>query len=129
MTPSERIGFITQSVRVPIATGSLIILVIAMYDEEDNPLINRALINKLYMDAAEMESEGYIKYTREQNVSSDINANFGPAVIIEGNETHTRTAVVTLDISKFFAKRMVPEGVSQNVNISITQAVVYGLVR
>ncbi len=36
------------------------------------------------MDAAEREPEGYIKYTGEQNVSSDIIANFGPAVIIEG---------------------------------------------
>jgi glyceraldehyde 3-phosphate dehydrogenase len=122
----NKIGFIAQSVRIPIATGSLIILVIAMYDEEDNPLITRALINKIYMDAAEMETRGYIKYTDEQNVSSDIIANFIPAVIIEGNETHTRTAVVTLDIAKFYAKGMAPEGVSQNVNIPITQAVVYG---
>jgi glyceraldehyde 3-phosphate dehydrogenase len=122
----NRIGFIAQSVRIPIATGSLIILVIAMYDEEENPLVNRALINRIYNDAAERETRGYIKYTDEQNVSSDIIANFGPAVIIEGNETHTRTAVVNLDISKFYAKGVVLEGAGQNVNIPITQAVVYG---
>ena len=122
----NKIGFIAQSVRVPIATGSLIILVIAMYDEEDNPLINRTLINKVYKDAAERETRGYIKFTEEQNVSSDIVANFGPAVIIEGNETHTRTAVVTLDIARFYPKGLAPDGVSQNVNIPITQAVVYG---
>jgi len=122
----NRIGFIAQSVRVPIATGSLIILVIAMYDEEENPLINRALINKIYSDAAERETRGYIKYTDEQNVSSDIIANYGPAVIIEGNETHTRTAVVTLDAVRFYAKGAAPAGAEHNINIPITQAVVYG---
>ncbi|HMK59799.1 MAG TPA: glyceraldehyde 3-phosphate dehydrogenase NAD-binding domain-containing protein [Dissulfurispiraceae bacterium] len=122
----NKIGFIAQSVRVPIATGSLIILVIAMYDEEENPLINRALINKIYFDAAERETKGYIKYTDEQNVSSDIIANYGPAVIIEGNETHTRTAVVTLDASRFYAKGAIPEGMERNINVPITQAVIYG---
>ena len=122
----NRIGFIAQSVRVPIATGSLIILVIAMYDEEDNPLINRALINKIYLDAAEREIKGYIKYTEEQNVSSDIIGCFGPAVIIEGNETHTRTAVVSLDIGRHYAKGTAPEGVGPIMKIPITQAVVYG---
>ena len=61
------------------------------------------------MDAAERELEGHIKYTGEQNVSSGIIANFGPAEIIEGNEAHTRTAVVTPDISKFFAKGWFPK--------------------
>ncbi len=122
----NKIGFIAQSVRVPIATGSLIILVIAMYDEEDNPLINRALINKIYADAAARETKPYIKYTEEQNVSSDIVGSFGPAVIIEGNETHTRTAVVSLDIAKYYTGGALAEGACPGVKIPITQAVVYG---
>ncbi|MGE5300833.1 MAG: glyceraldehyde 3-phosphate dehydrogenase NAD-binding domain-containing protein [Acidobacteriota bacterium] len=118
------IGFIAESVRIPISTGSLIILVIAFHDEEDNPLINRNLINGIYRDAALREKRGYLKYTEEQNVSADIIGYFGPAAIIEGNETHTRTAVVTLDLSKRYEK--VPEGTESGLNIPITQAVTYG---
>ncbi len=118
------IGFIAESVRIPISTGSLIILVIAFHDEEDNPLINRNLINGIYRDAALREKRGYLKYTEEQNVSADIIGYFGPAAIIEGNETHTRTAVVTLDLSKRYEK--IPEGFESGLNIPITQAVTYG---
>lgn len=118
------IGFIAESVRIPITTGSLIILVIAFHDEEDNPLINRKLINSIYREAALREKRGYLKYTEEQNVSADIIGYFGPATIIEGNETHTRTAVVTLEMEKLFEK--VPEGAGPGLNIPITQAVIYG---
>jgi glyceraldehyde 3-phosphate dehydrogenase len=118
------IGFIAESVRIPITTGSLIILVIAFHDEEENPLINRALINGIYRDAAAREKRGYLKYTEEQNVSADIIGYFGPAAIIEGNETHTRTAVVTLDLSKRYEN--VPQGIGPGLNIPITQAVTYG---
>ncbi len=118
------IGFIAESVRIPVTTGSLIILVIAFHDEEDNPLINRKLINGIYSDAALREKRGYLKYTEEQNVSADIIGYFGPAAVIEGNETHTRTAVVTLDMSKLYGK--VPEGAGSGLNVPITQAVTYG---
>jgi glyceraldehyde 3-phosphate dehydrogenase len=118
------IGLIAESVRIPITTGSLIILVIAFHDEEDNPLITRNLINGIYRDAALREKRGYLKYTEEQNVSADIIGCFGPAAIIEGNETHTRTAIVTLDLSKRYEK--VPEGTGPGLNIPITQAVTYG---
>jgi glyceraldehyde 3-phosphate dehydrogenase len=124
----NKIGFIAESVRVPISTGSLIILVIAMHDEEDNPLINRELINKVFRNATEKEKRGYIKFTEEQNVSSDIIGNFGPVTIIEGNETHTRTAIVSLDLNKFckMAATSSGEGASPKLNIPITQAVIYG---
>ena len=118
------IGFIAESVRIPITTGSLIILVIAFHDEEENPLITRSLINGIYRDAAAKEKRGYLKYSEEQNVSSDIVGCFGPAAIIEGNETHTRTAVVTLDMGKLCER--LPEAAVSPLNIPITQAVTYG---
>ncbi|HXX57190.1 MAG TPA: glyceraldehyde 3-phosphate dehydrogenase NAD-binding domain-containing protein [Thermodesulfovibrionales bacterium] len=118
------IGFIAESVRIPTTTGSLIILVIAFHDEEDNPLINRALINGIYRDAAVKEKRGYLKYTDEQNVSTDIIGYFGPAAIIEGNETHTRTAVVTLDVARLCGE--VREGAGATLNIPITQAITHG---
>jgi len=123
----NKIGFIAESVRIPTTTGSLIILIVALYDEPGSPAINRALINDIYRDAEKREKRGYIKYTDEQNVSSDIIGQFGPATTIEGNETHTRTAFVTLDLSKLFK---VPESLAgqlpSNIEIPVTQTSIYG---
>ncbi len=123
----NRIGFMAESVRVPIATGSLIILVVTVYEETVKPTINRNLINNIYREAAQREKRGYIKYTNEQNVSSDIIGFYGPATIIEGHETHTRTANITFDLRKFYK---IPEGslasLPANTEIPVTQAVIYG---
>lgn len=123
----NKIGFIAESVRIPTTTGSLIILVVALYDEPGSPAINRALINDIYRNAEKREKRGYIKYTDEQNVSSDIIGQFGPATTIEGNETHTRTAFVTLDLSKLYK---VPESLAgqlpSNIEIPVTQTSIYG---
>ncbi len=118
------IGLMAESVRVPLATGSLIILVIAFHDEQDTPRINRDLLNSIYLNKEKTDGQGYLKYTEEQNVSRDIVGYFGPAAIIEGNETRTRTAFVTLDISTVCST--VQPGLPTDLNIAITQAVVYG---
>ncbi len=123
----NKIGFIAESVRIPTTTGSLIILVVALCDEPGSPAINRTLINDIYRDAEKREKRGYIKYTDEQNVSSDIIGQFGPATIIEGNETHTRTAFVTLDLSKLYkAPESITGQLPTNLEIPITQASIYG---
>ncbi len=118
----KNIGFIAQSVRVPIVTGSLIILVVAFRDEEEN-LISGDLINKIYKDASEKETRGYLLFTEDQKVSTDIIGFFGPAAIIEGSETHTRTAMITLDISKMCT---VGKPSIDKLQIPVTQAVIYG---
>ncbi|MCX8034090.1 MAG: glyceraldehyde-3-phosphate dehydrogenase [Thermodesulfovibrio sp.] len=118
----KNIGFIAQSVRVPIITGSLIILVVAFRDEEGN-LINGELINKIYRDAAERETRGYLLFTDDQKVSTDIIGFFGPAAIIEGSETHTRTAMITLDISNMC---VMGAPAVDKLQIPVTQAVIYG---
>lgn len=124
----NRIGFMAESVRVPITTGSLIILVVTLHEETDRPSINRNLINSIYREASEREKRGYIKYTDEQNVSSDIIGFFGPAAIIEGHETHTRTAYITLDISKFYKipSETLTGSNPGTIEIPITNAVIYG---
>ena len=43
----KSIGFIAESVRVPTTAGSLIVLVLNLQDELDNP-IKRGLINEIY---------------------------------------------------------------------------------
>lgn len=123
----KQIGFSAESVRIPTSAGSLIILVVTFSDEVGGPAINRTLLNNIYRDAEQKEKRGYIRYTDEQNVSSDIVGHFGPATIIEGHETHTRTAFITLDLSKFCAMpaeymKKLPE----KIQIPITQAVIYG---
>jgi glyceraldehyde 3-phosphate dehydrogenase len=123
----NQIGFSAESVRIPTSAGSLIILVVTFSDEVGGPSINRNLLNNIYRDAEKKEKRGYIKYTDEQNVSSDIVGHFGPAAIIEGHETHTRTAFATLDLSKFSKlpanlRKQLPE----RLEIPITQAVMYG---
>ena len=123
----NRIGFMAESVRIPITTGSLIILVITLRDETDKPPVNAQIINRIYQDAAKREKRGYIKFTTEQNVSSDIIGLIGPAAIIEGHETHTRTAYVTLDPRKHL--KLPSESVSAmpaDPEIPITNAVIYG---
>jgi glyceraldehyde 3-phosphate dehydrogenase len=123
----NQIGFSAESVRIPTSAGSLIILVVTFCDEVGVPAINRTLINNIYRDAGEKEKRGYIKYTDEQNVSSDIVGHFGPATIIEGHETHTRTAFATLELSKF-SKLPVDllKQLPEHLEIPITQAVIYG---
>jgi len=122
-----KIGFIAESVRVPTNTGSLIILIVAFHDELGDPKINRSLINNIYKEFEQREKRGYMKYSGEQNVSVDITGMFGPATIIEGSETHTRTAFASLELSKV-AK--IPESVlgscPTHIDIPITQASIYG---
>ena len=48
----KRIGFIAESVRIPITTGSLIILVVLIQDESMRNPISREKINDIYRQAA-----------------------------------------------------------------------------
>lgn len=95
----KRIGFIAESVRVPISTGSLIILVVMIQDESMRNPINREKINQIYRDAVKHYPEGYLVYSDEQNVSSDIIGSPRAAAVIEGHENHTRTAAVRIDMA------------------------------
>ncbi len=124
----EEIGFIAESVRIPTATGSLIILVLNLQEDPSGNFIKRELVNDVYRQAAELDHRGYLHYTDKQNVSGDIVGVPRAAAIIEGHETHTRTAELTLDLKK------VP-GLDQNIVSSlkaplirtpVTQAVIYG---
>ncbi len=123
----NKIGFMAESVRVPLTTGSLIILVITLYDEPDKEPVNRTIINNIYREAAKREKRGYIMYTDEQNVSSDIIGLHGPATIIEGHETHTRTANISLNIKKLYKiPTEVAACVPENIEIPVTNAAIYG---
>ena len=124
----KQIGFIAESVRVPLTTGSLIILVINLQEDPSGEPIRRDTINKIYSDTAGSDPHGYLQYTDEQNVSSDIIGMPRVATIIEGHETHTRTADVAIDLKKVSG---IPAGILTKLDqtyakVSITQAVIYG---
>jgi len=123
----KKIGFIAESVRVPVSTGSLIILVVNIQEEEENPSINRNVINDIYRRAA-ASPHGYLVYTDEQNVSADIIAMPKAACIIEGHETHTRTAEVTVDLNRLagIRKELLRDLEETEARIPLTQVVIYG---
>lgn len=116
------IGFMAESVRIPTTTGSLIILVVNLQDELDNP-IKRNAINAIYKGYSEINP--YLKFSEEQNVSSDIIGLPAAAAVIEGSETHTRTANIQVNLAKVKADSLRP-GADPIVNVPVTQAVVYG---
>jgi len=119
------IGFIAESVRIPTSTGSLVILVVNLQEEVSGPWIRREDINEMYRKASEHDQRGYLQYTEEQNVSSDIIGLPRAAAVIEGHETHTRSAELKVNIERFC--RLSPGmEVGGDLRIAITQAVVYG---
>lgn len=91
----KHIGFIAESVRVPVTTGSLIILVMMIQDESMRSPINREKINDIYKNAVS-HYPGYLVYSEAQNVSSDIIGLPRAAAVIEGHENHTRTSAVRI---------------------------------
>ncbi len=124
----KAIGFIAESVRIPTTTGSLIILVVNLQEELSGETIRRETINQIYRQVSTDDPNGYLLYTDEQNVSGDIIGLPKAAAIIEGRETHTRTADVSIDFNKCTG---VPKEILDNygqttVTTSITQAVIYG---
>ena len=114
----KQIGFIAESVRIPTSSGSLIILVVNFQDDEGQP-IKRELINSVYSNYGRQSS--YLQYADEQLVSSDIIGNPAAAAVIEGRETHTRTANISVNLGQFNCA-----GAPDRVEVPVTQAVIYG---
>jgi len=124
----EEIAFIAESVRIPVTTGSLIILVINFQEEPSGPFITRDTINDIFHAAATQSTHGYLHYTNKQNVSSDIIGLPRVAAIIEGYETHTRTAEATIDLQKVpgIEKAALANPRNMIIRVPVTQAVIYG---
>lgn len=128
----KEIGFIAESVRIPTATGSLIILVVNFQGDPSGDPIRREVINRIYRDAAARDRRGRLFYSEKQNVSSDIIGFPRAAAIIEANETHTRTAEVNIDLHKLCglpgSSASIAPGPTDDdlARIAITQAVIYG---
>jgi glyceraldehyde 3-phosphate dehydrogenase len=122
------IGFIAESVRIPTATGSLIILVMNFQEELNKKPIRRDLINSIYESAAKADTKGYLIYTDKQNVSSDIIGTPRAAAVIEGHETHARTGAINIHLEhvRGIDKAILDQIKDQVASIQVTQAVIYG---
>ena len=97
-------------------------------DQSDGNTITRDRINNIYQEAAAREKRGYLIFTDEQNVSSDIIGYPLAAAIIEGSETHTRTANIGFDLAKIqgFPTNILSQMPQTTVHIPVTKVVVYG---
>jgi glyceraldehyde 3-phosphate dehydrogenase len=125
----QKIGFIAESVRVPLTTGSLIILTVNIQDESLENHITKDLINNIYKEASESKYKGYLIFSMEQNVSTDIIGYPKAAAIIEGRETHTRTALAKVDLLKAcrgLSEEKIKDILCSHIEVPITQVVVYG---
>ncbi len=121
-------GFMAESVRIPTSTGSLTILTLNLQADEEGRPIQRDAINEIYRTAAEGSYNGYLEYTETSNVSSDIIGFPSAATIIEGTETHTRTAFSRINLNRLAG---LPEEVKaalgdKTLEVPVTQAVIYG---
>jgi glyceraldehyde 3-phosphate dehydrogenase len=124
----EHIGFIAESVRVPVSSGSLIILVLSIQESPSKEPVRGGVINSVYDQAAQLDPNGYLKYTEKQNVSGDILGSPQAAAVIEGDETHTRTADLSLDLASIpgFSPSVLKSLTDTVVRAPVTQAVIYG---
>jgi glyceraldehyde 3-phosphate dehydrogenase len=119
----KSIGFIAESVRIPTSSGSLIVLVLNLQDELDNP-IKRTLLNSIYEEYA--KASPYLIYSAEQNVSSDILGMPRAAVVIESTETHTRTASIRVNLQNLKNFKFEDGATPPILEVPLTQAVIYG---
>ncbi len=124
----EQIGFIAESVRIPTSSGSLIILVLNIQEEISGESVRREKINNIYREAAARDINKYLHYTERQNVSCDIIGLPRAAAVVEGHETHTRTAEVTINLEKVpgLEKEIIATLKNTIVRVPVTQAVIYG---
>ena len=124
----KEIAFIAESVRVPVSSGSLIILVINLQEEPGGQFVGREMINAIYRQTAADIPEGYLYYTDQQNVSADIIGLPKVAAIIEGHETHARTAEANINLAKIpgLGRDLPPKRLEDLIRIPVTQAVIYG---
>ncbi len=124
----EEIAFIAESVRIPVQTGSLIILVLNLQEEPSGPFITRDTINDIFELAARENPQGYLHFTNKQNVSGDIIGMPQVATTIEGHETHTRTAEAAIDLKKVpgLEKKAFANLHESIIRVPVTQAVIYG---
>ena len=126
----REIGFMADSVRVPIPTESLIILNVTFQSRigaDGRSSVNRDLLNRIYQEAAAGTQKGLLYCSEEQNVPADVQG-MRAAVVIEAVETHTRTSFVDIDLSQVQGiEPKALEGLSgSHIRVPVTHAKIFG---
>ena len=101
MPEISSIGFLADSVRIPIPTASLIILNCTFQsklDADGSSLVNRQSVNRIFQEYALYPDSGVV-FSENQNVSTDMIGE-PAAVVIEGFETHARTGFARVDLAE-----------------------------
>ena len=130
LPPIRQIGFMADSVRIPVPTESLIILNLTFQSQigpDGRSSIERELLNRIYQEAADGTQKGLLVYSEDQNVPADVSG-MRAAVVIEAVETHTRTGFVDLDLAQ--VPGVAPETLEplrdSRIQVPVTHAKVFG---
>ncbi|HOE18371.1 MAG TPA: glyceraldehyde 3-phosphate dehydrogenase NAD-binding domain-containing protein [Syntrophorhabdaceae bacterium] len=127
----KNIGFMADSIRVPINTESLIVLNATFQSQfnEDGTRtpVTTKTINDIYKKASEKDLEHLLIYSTEQNVSTDL-IGMNAAIVIEGQFNHTRTAFIDVDVSRIpNIPAAIKTGASKNMlRIPVVHAKIFG---
>lgn len=124
------VGFMADSVRIPIPTESLIILNMTFQTrmtDGDRSTLTREVLNEIYAGAADPSGDGLLVFSDRQNVPADVTG-VRAAVVIEGVETHTRTGFVTVDLRSLLG--LAPETrerlAAEVIRVPVTHAKIFG---
>lgn len=118
-------GFMADSIRIPTTSVSLIALNITFnsrLNENGMPFINAEHIKNIYKLAANGAQKDLLYFSTKQNVSVDL-LGFPAAIVIEGNEIHTRTGFLNVPYEVLSS---VGIGNIKDVNIPVTHAKIMG---
>lgn len=121
------VGFMADSVRIPIPTESLIILNMTFQTritDDGQSTLTAEILNGFYADVS---GAGLLVYSERQNVPADVTG-VRAAVVIEGVETHTRTGFVTVDLRSLPGlSREIREHLASGViEVPVTHAKIFG---
>ncbi|MCF7911133.1 MAG: glyceraldehyde-3-phosphate dehydrogenase [Candidatus Cloacimonetes bacterium] len=119
------IGFMADSVRIPTNTVSMISLNITFHEqmnEKLEPVINGEFLNNIYRAAEKNKQKGLLVFSERQNVSSDL-IGIRAAVVIEGNDTHTRTGFLKLNSVMLQELGL---NAKDNISLPVTHAKIFG---
>jgi glyceraldehyde 3-phosphate dehydrogenase len=126
----REIGFMADSVRIPVPTESLIILNVTFQSQvgtDGKSSMDGRLLNRIYEQASTGSQKGLLVYSEEQNVSADVSG-MRAAVVIEAVETHTRTGFVDIDLTAIpeLAADAVAQLNTSRIHVPVTHAKIFG---
>ncbi len=127
----KNIGFMADSIRVPTNTLSLIVLNVtfqAQHNKSGNgATLDTKTLNEIYRKAADSNPEHLVRFTMDQNVSTDLIGE-DAAVIIEGQFNHMRTAYISVDLSQIpnLPENLLKSFAEKTMNVPVVHAKIFG---